>query len=235
MRRVGILRSMRLRQTLAAATLLTAGSWAQTVHAQSSSVTLNGVEIIGVSDSGGPLPAALMHGVETIAVLDSGGPFASAFLRANEPVAIADIGFVGTAGPANRPPTANAGGPYSVELGGTVQLIGSGNDPDGDTLTFAWDLDNDGVFETPGQNVDVRPTGGLGDLVVRLRVCDLAPACDTATAVVHVVLSDLGPPAPGGPPGVGATPELDSLLLFGSGLSGLAGYSILRLRARRRR
>jgi hypothetical protein len=36
------------------------------------------------------------------------------------------------------------------------------------------------------------------------------------------------------PPSPGATPELDSLLLFGSGLSGLGGYAIMRLRARRR-
>jgi hypothetical protein len=35
-------------------------------------------------------------------------------------------------------------------------------------------------------------------------------------------------------PPVTATPELDSLLLFGSGSLGLAGYAFLRLRARRK-
>jgi hypothetical protein len=44
-----------------------------------------------------------------------------------------------------------------------------------------------------------------------------------------------GGPLPGGSPAPGATPELDSLLLFGSGLSGLGGYALMRLRARRRR
>ena len=42
---------------------------------------------------------------------------------------------------------------------------------------------------------------------------------------------------PGGtPPGLtmSATPELDSLLLFGTGLAGIAGYGALRWRARRR-
>jgi hypothetical protein len=42
------------------------------------------------------------------------------------------------------------------------------------------------------------------------------------------------PPDCSGLPPSGATPELDSLLLFGSGLSGLGGYAIMRLRARRR-
>jgi hypothetical protein len=34
---------------------------------------------------------------------------------------------------------------------------------------------------------------------------------------------------------IGATPELDSLMLFGSGLAGMGGYALTRLRARRRR
>ena len=38
----------------------------------------------------------------------------------------------------------------------------------------------------------------------------------------------------GGNGGLGATPELDSIALFGSGVLGLAGYGLLRFRARRR-
>jgi len=38
----------------------------------------------------------------------------------------------------------------------------------------------------------------------------------------------------GGGPSLAATPELDSLLLFGFGLSGLGGYAVSRYRARRR-
>ncbi len=34
-------------------------------------------------------------------------------------------------------------------------------------------------------------------------------------------------------PPPGATPELDSLFLFGTGIAGVAGYAALRLRARR--
>ena len=36
------------------------------------------------------------------------------------------------------------------------------------------------------------------------------------------------------PPLLGATPELDSLILFGTGSLGLAGYALMRLRARRK-
>ena len=53
----------------------------------------------------------------------------------------------------NQPPVANAGGPYIVAEGGSVMVTASGSDPEEDPLTFAWDLDNDGTFETPGQSV----------------------------------------------------------------------------------
>ena len=39
--------------------------------------------------------------------------------------------------PVNDPPTADAGGPYVVNEGGTVTLTGSGTDPDSDPLTYA--------------------------------------------------------------------------------------------------
>lgn len=52
----------------------------------------------------------------------------------------------------NRPPSASIGGPYEVDEGGIVVLTALGQDPDGDALTFAWDLDNNGTFETSGQS-----------------------------------------------------------------------------------
>ena len=41
-------------------------------------------------------------------------------------------------------------------------------------------------------------------------------------------------PSPGGTAGPTETPELGSLLLFGSGLVGAGGYALMRVRARKR-
>jgi hypothetical protein len=53
----------------------------------------------------------------------------------------------------NAAPTVDAGGPYAVVEGGSVTVSATGSDPDNDTLTYAWDLDDNGSFETPGQSV----------------------------------------------------------------------------------
>jgi PKD repeat protein len=54
----------------------------------------------------------------------------------------------------NVPPVPNAGGPYTTTAGASVTLTGNANDVPADALTYAWDLDNDGTFETPGRNVN---------------------------------------------------------------------------------
>src|SRR5262249_12242130 len=50
-------------------------------------------------------------------------------------------------------PVADAGGPYSVSEGGSVQLDGSKSshtNPNPQPLTYLWDLDGDGVFGETG-------------------------------------------------------------------------------------
>ena len=93
-----------------------------------------------------------------------------------------------TTAPQNQPPTANTGGPYSVAEGGSVVLSGSGSDPDNDQLTYSWDLDNNGTFETPGQNATFSAAGrdGPSSQVVIVRVCDTIGACATDSTTVSI-------------------------------------------------
>jgi len=103
----------------------------------------------------------------------------------------------------NEPPTANAGGPYTVGEGATVVLDGSGSsDPDQTTATlmFEWDLDGDSVFgETGaaagrGDEVGIAPTfsaAGLDGFVgstftVGLRVTDDHNESDNDTATINI-------------------------------------------------
>ena len=53
----------------------------------------------------------------------------------------------------DQPPSVKAGGPYGVNKGDSVQVIANGSDPNDEGISYAWDLNNDGTFESPGQNV----------------------------------------------------------------------------------
>jgi predicted extracellular nuclease len=87
----------------------------------------------------------------------------------------------------NAPPTADAGGPYSVNEGSSVTLSASGSDPNGDTLTYAWDLDNNSSFETSGQSVSFDASlldGPDGPYTVKVRATDpLGLYADDTTTV----------------------------------------------------
>ena len=52
----------------------------------------------------------------------------------------------------NDAPTVSANGPYTVSEGASVNVSASGSDPNTDPLTYTWDLDNNGSYETAGQN-----------------------------------------------------------------------------------
>ncbi|WP_376792823.1 PKD domain-containing protein, partial [Thermoflexus sp.] len=119
-----------------------------------------------------------------------------------------------TVQPVNDPPTADAGGPYTAPEGGSVQLSGSGSDVDGDSLSFAWDLDGDGTFETSGANVTFSAVGrdGPSTQTVSFRVCD-SYACTVATT--QVTITNVPPtPAVGGAPA--SSPEGTPITLTAS-------------------
>ena len=88
---------------------------------------------------------------------------------------------------ANRPPVAVAtasttGGPIPL----TVRFDGlQSSDPDGDPLTYSWDLNGDGVF---GDSTAVAPTYTYtkpGKVTVRLRVTDSRGASATASISIQ--------------------------------------------------
>lgn len=51
----------------------------------------------------------------------------------------------------NTPPTVDAGGPYSVNEGASVNVAAIGQDVQDSALSYSWDLDDNGSFETSGQ------------------------------------------------------------------------------------
>ena len=58
--------------------------------------------------------------------------------------------------PANSNPTADGGGPYVINEGLSLLLNASGSsDPDGDLLSFSWDVNGDGIF---GDAIGATPT-----------------------------------------------------------------------------
>jgi predicted extracellular nuclease len=88
----------------------------------------------------------------------------------------------------NAPPTVSAGGPYSVGEGGSVTVTATGNDADGGQLTYVWDLDNDGNFETPGQSATFSAAGldGPTTRTIQVRVTDEGGLTAVSQATVNV-------------------------------------------------
>lgn len=91
--------------------------------------------------------------------------------------------------PINLPPTVNAGGPYGVNEGGSVVVTASGSDPEGGALIFAWDLDDDGVFEAPGQSVSYSAANldGPSSRPITVRVADDGGLSATAQTTIDVL------------------------------------------------
>src|SRR6185436_11162051 len=88
----------------------------------------------------------------------------------------------------NAPPTVNAGGPYSVNEGGSVTLNATGNDLDNDVLTYAWDLDDNGSFETSGQSVSFSASllDGPSSYTIKVRATDPGGLSAVSSATVNV-------------------------------------------------
>jgi hypothetical protein len=99
---------------------------------------------------------------------------------------------------ANTPPVAVAtANPTGGTAPLTVQFTGSGSsDPDGDALTYSWDLNGDGAY---GDSTTVNPSftyATAGTYQVTLRVTDARGASSTSTPVTITVGPGNAAPAP---------------------------------------
>ena len=94
----------------------------------------------------------------------------------------------------NDPPTVDAGGPYSVNEGSSVTLSATGSDPNGDSLSYAWDLDNNGSFETPGQSVtfDAASLNAPATYTVRVQATDTGGLTAVDEATIYVIYNFAG-------------------------------------------
>jgi len=101
-----------------------------------------------------------------------------------------------TLGGINQPPVAYAGGSYIGDEGSTLTLDGSGSsDPDGNIVSYEWDLDNDGQYDAAtGVTTDVIFEDN-GVYTIGLKVTDENDEVDsdTATVTVNNVAPSVGP------------------------------------------
>jgi hypothetical protein len=136
----------------------------------------------------------------------------------------------------HSPPTVaiNGAPADAIDVGTTVHLTAEtsgGTAP----LTYTWT--KNGVVLSRGSNVAIADAPDAGTFTYAVVVTD-SNGVESSLVQATVLAVSAGGNLPGGcdvncPPPVSATPELDSLLLFGSGLSGLVGYSLLRRRAQK--
>ena len=101
----------------------------------------------------------------------------------------------------NVNPTANAGGPYSVNEGSSVTLAATGNDVPGDPLTYEWDLDNDGFYDdATGASVSFNATSLDGTTVINVGVRVTDGDTGSATSSTTVTVQNINPTANAGGP-----------------------------------
>lgn len=88
----------------------------------------------------------------------------------------------------DEPPIADAGGPYAGIEAAPVVVDGSGSVDDDGIVTYEWDCDGDGTFETTGTVPEATCVyANNGSFTTTVRVTDTAGQRDTATATVTVV------------------------------------------------
>jgi len=174
----------------------------------------------------GETGAAAANGVENVAdpVFKAngltGGTQKTVTLRVtdNDGITTSDTAIINITGTQNGAPTANAGGPYTINEGSPLSLNGSGTDPDGDTLSFTWDVNGDGTY---GDATGATPTltwtqlkalniKDNGTFTAKVRVTDSKGAA-TTSAGKTITVNNVAPTAGAGADKAGTTGQQVSL------------------------
>jgi hypothetical protein len=94
------------------------------------------------------------------------------------------------------PLTVDAGGPYTVNESSSVTLTAIGTDPEGQSLIYVWDLDDNDIFETSGQIVSFTGVDGPAIFTVSVQVTDNGnlTAVASATVTVNNIAPTVGTP-----------------------------------------
>ena len=115
----------------------------------------------------------------------------------------------------NQPPIANAtatptNGPAPLQ----VSFDGTGSsDPEGQTITYAWDLDGDGQFDDSNASQPTYTYTQPGTYSVRLRVSDPQNASGTSQPIT-ITANNTPPTATITQPAVGTTWDVDDSFIF---------------------
>lgn len=112
----------------------------------------------------------------------------------------------------NQPPVADAGGPYTGDEGSPITFDGSNSTDDELIVSYEWDLDGDGVYDSIGVSVSYTWNDNYSGVVI-LRVTDNEGLTNTDTATV--VVNNIPPTADAGKIYTGRVNKL--IQLIGSG------------------
>lgn len=97
--------------------------------------------------------------------------------------------------PWNSPPVANAGGPYTANEGTAITFnAGGSSDPDGDALTYRWDFNSDGIYDTTSSSSPTASYTWHDDFSGTATV-EVSDGNFESTATASVTVSNVAPTA----------------------------------------
>lgn len=140
----------------------------------------------GVVDETGAATVDRMYNLSH--VYASAGTFTVAVTVTDDDLAPGTVSFPVMVESANQPPVAVISGPTTVDEGAMATYNATtSTDPDGDELTYAWDVDGDGTFESEGEpEIYMVWPDGSATTSITLRVTEPQGLSDTETVEVTV-------------------------------------------------